>query len=508
MDKTYNYLYERLYKHFYKFCIAGDMTVRELIESMEGEIKGAKDTYLEQLYQIIFYAVTVEDKQSKTKFTNLANQCEQSFDDKSYDEKWRLYSVLYLIYRYIYPDSNLAKKCKDRADIAAQKLAEVGENGYQIEFEDADYAIQRHIEKESTINSAYTEEFTNRDFRLKNRSFMTILKGFSSSTPFFYPALRERFHNIPIKGGGIFIKWLNHGIVIDPGINFVENMHMMGLNLNDINTIIVTHNHIDHNGDLPTIDDLASQFDRKDISIYMDVKTQEEFRGRLGNFAESNRHCIDLNNTKEFCINSNICVNVIQTKHVTEPRTAESEAVRYIENASYALKISMLESGIVRARIGFTSDTRYLSELSELFADCDYIIANISETNLNDYLGKQEKDKHLGYYGCRQLIKECNAKRGTELSAGTICDKEPRYIISEFWAGKGDVRKELVQRLRKETGYDFIYPGDIGMLFFLDQATFLCGYCGSEKDLDKLHSIKPGMEYARFSNVCSECILL
>lgn len=87
----------------------------------------------------------------------------------------------------------------------------------------------------------------------------------------------------PIKGGGIYIKWRGTGLVIDPGINFMENMHMSGLGINDIDAVIVTHNHIDHNGDLITIDDLAFQFNKCGISLYMDKQTEQEFDRRLKN---------------------------------------------------------------------------------------------------------------------------------------------------------------------------------------------------------------------------------
>ena len=84
----------------------------------------------------------------------------------------------------------------------------------------------------------------------------------------------------------------------------------------------------------------------------------------------------------------------------------------------------------------------------------------------------------------------------------------PRYIISEFWAGRGDVRRELVKRLREESGYSKIYPGDIGMLFFLDHPSFLCDYCGCESDIDDLHIVRDKKEYGRFSLVCDSCLLL
>ena len=87
-------------------------------------------------------------------------------------------------------------------------------------------------------------------------------------------------------------------------------------------------------------------------------------------------------------------------------------------------------------------------------------------------------------------------------------DGKPRFIISEFWAGKGDVRRELIRRLRKESGYDYVYPGDIGMPFFVDQPTFRCGLCGGEQGLEQLRVMRIGLEYSPFYNVCDECILM
>lgn len=123
------------------------------------------------------------------------------------------------------------------------------------------------------MKDAYSMHLQERDFRLDKRSYLMILKGFSSSTPFFYSALKDGFYKSPIKRGGFFLKWRGYGLVIDPGINFMENMHQNGLSLKDINGIIFTHDHIDHNGDLMTIDDLASQFGRTDIELLADKRT-------------------------------------------------------------------------------------------------------------------------------------------------------------------------------------------------------------------------------------------
>lgn len=502
MDKTYFYIYKDLYKHLYKFCIAESTTSREALENMRDKVYDAKDVHLEHLYEIMVNAIDV--KNGKSKFLQKTQEYEASLAADDYMNRWCLYSMLLLIYRYIYHDGVQVTKSEEEINTATEELAKRGVWSYKFDFEDADYTIQMHINKEATMYSAYAEEYAGQDFKLQNRSFLTILKGYSSSTPFFYPALRERFHNIPIKGGGIYIKWHGTGIVIDPGINFMENLHITGLSIKDIDIIIVTHNHIDHNGDLATIDDLAAQLKKKDISLYMDKKTEQEFLGRLINFTEENRHGLDLVLTPdvEFSVGSkkDILIKVIPTQHMLK------DDGEYATNATYAVKISLKENDIIKAVIGFTSDTIYLNELSDAFADCDYVIANISETDQDDYLKKIQKKKHLGYSGCLNLIKQCNARRGAGVPH-TIVAGNPRYVISEFWAGKGDVRKELVRRLREEASYNYIYPGDIGMFFFLDQPTFLCGLCGCEQSLESLNVIRPGLEYSPFFNVCDECIL-
>lgn len=492
MDKTYHYLYEELYKHFYRFCMTGNMSSKDAIDQMKGDVENTNDPDLMNIYQI----VQCMDPLDRTRFQPKVTKFEKSLAADDYENRWRLYSLLYLTYQYIYPDSVKAEKVKMMMDTVEGELEKAGVSGFKIEFEETDYAIRMHIKKNIVINDAYGPAFSKRDFRLQNRSFMTILKGFSSSTPFFYPALRERFHNVPIKGGGFFLKWKGYGIVVDPGINFMENMHFTGLNINDINAVFVTHDHIDHNGDLPAIDDLASQFGRRDIALYMDKHTEREYAGRKGYFSEKNRHGIDLTMNRSFDIgpSGSIQVEVMPTKHILENEKRKKK--NYLENITYALKLSLKDAGSIRSVIGFTSDSMYLDGFTDFFKECDYIVANISETGEADYQKIKLKDKHLGYYGCLRLIRE-------QCAAG----RTPKFILSEFWAGKGDVRMELIRALRRETGYDCIYPGDIGMMFFLDQPTFLCSYCGKEESLIKLNIIKKGIEYARLENVCSGCIL-
>ena len=52
----------------------------------------------------------------------------------------------------------------------------------------------------------------------------------------------------------------------------MDNMHQHGLSISDINTVIVTHDHIDHNGDLQVIDDMSYSFGQN-IELYLDPES-------------------------------------------------------------------------------------------------------------------------------------------------------------------------------------------------------------------------------------------
>lgn len=495
MESTCYYILKDLYQQFYAYCISGRDEERNNILKLDKLVKEVSSTALTYIYKIVRFADGMEREKSRPTCLNAIKEggmvIQEPFDLYCY------YSILELVYTYIYPDANKLKDCQKKIgeyencidDSEKRSIAQL-----RTDFNMADYKIKKHIKNEKTMKDAYSVTLTERDFRLQKRSFLMILKGFSSSTPFFYPALKGKFYNSPIKGGGFFLRWKDTGIAVDPGINFMENMHMNGLGSQDINAVIVTHDHIDHNGDLMIIDDFAAQFEQKDIKLYADKNTISS----AAHYEKlKNTHTLDSDIVGGFCLGDKkeIKLEFLSTKHILKGE--ESGAAEYQKDLTFALKIILLEGTVGVKTIGITSDTEYFPALANFFSDCDIIIANISETNEADYNQGKRKTKHLGYAGCAELIQACNKKAG----------KLPYYIISEFWAGKGDVRCEIVRRLRENTGYTNIYPGDIGMLFFLDQPTFLCEHCGCETDINELHLVREVNDYGRILTICENCLL-
>lgn len=87
------------------------------------------------------------------------------------------------------------------------------------------------------------------------------------------------------KGGGYFLRWNEYGIVIDPGIFFFENF-LEFYSINDINLIIITHDHPDHTMDLKSVFTLLNESmqegqRRELMDFWIDPSTCAEFYNEI-----------------------------------------------------------------------------------------------------------------------------------------------------------------------------------------------------------------------------------
>lgn len=71
-----------------------------------------------------------------------------------------------------------------------------------------------------------------------------------------------------VRGGGYLLFWNENGIVIDPGFDFIQNLYDEGFSIDDIDAVIVTHAHPDHDGDL--------------LNLLMLIKEWNEFHEQIG----------------------------------------------------------------------------------------------------------------------------------------------------------------------------------------------------------------------------------
>ena len=65
-----------------------------------------------------------------------------------------------------------------------------------------------------------------------------------------------------VRGGGYFLMWHGRGLVIDPGYDFIQNFYDEGFSLEDIDAVIISHSHPDHDDDFSEPDDAGEGMER------------------------------------------------------------------------------------------------------------------------------------------------------------------------------------------------------------------------------------------------------
>lgn len=358
---------------------------------------------------------------------------------------------------------------------------------------------------------------------------LVVLKGMSSSTP---AILNGAFDTQAYHGGGLYINWDGYGIAIDPGYHFVENMHRSGLNILDINAVIVTHEHIDHTNDIRILDDLnfslsgylkeeneqhiikwyldsvtydlvktlqkrGSGFSKCTSEVYKIVPESREIIREQG-VGEEIRECFSENGIQLYHKdNCSIIMKVEPTFHEKDESVSTKDVICYLPH-TFATVFEVTDD-LVDRKIFYSSDTRYQKELSDIAVNSDVVIANISSIYENDLLRLKLKNTHLGYMGCFKLLE---ALKGNPPAL---------FLLSEFWNAKADIRfdvarylKEEILRLDKEafTGTKII-PAEIGMQADLRSLAIQCTVCG--KFTNDYIIIRPEDQYSEIKCICRDC---
>lgn len=363
-----------------------------------------------------------------------------------------------------------------------------------------------HTEKGETVAERYIKDYIRKwkDVRSEYRSDLYILKKWSSSTPLMLQGIGK----IKNMGGGIYIEWFGKGIVIDPGINFVQNLHAQKLSILNIDVVIVTHNHIDHNEDLKKIEDIKYQCTgsvledaslefgeaekkhiRRKIHYYLDHDTYQKFI--LGISSEGKNEYVH-----EFTVNFPRGKFVLDFQPFPEIKISYFKTIHGFTN-TYGTVLGLTHDGTATTRtIGYTSDTKYFGKLGSYFKKVDVVIANISEITLDDLKKTGYKESHMGYHGCFDLANHDEVY--PEL-----------FILSEFWGGKGDIRKIISEYLQYEIWERrkdvYILPGDLNLHIDLGENKIKCSDCQNFFDKKEIEVKNSDGENSDLHYLCPEC---
>lgn len=401
------------------------------------------------------------------------------------------------------------KKCKEYfwlelGEIICGRDNEEKEKGIYFPVRKIPDSIRKCLEPSLNISELYSKYA--KANRISEDNVLVVLKGMSSSTP---AMLNSLYDTTAFSGGGFYLRYNGLGIAIDPGYYFVHNLHHYGYSILDIDIVIITHEHIDHNNDVRLLDDLFANVKRSDdekIIWILDDVTYQVAK-------------IYQENGTGFNSNKNVLCKVIPEDHKYSATSSEMEVDTMLRNHKISIDFfptyhiedkkkkefrthtfgCSFISDLDMKKVSYTSDTSYYPELVDYISKSDVLIANISGIYEDDFMLVKAKKRHLGYHGCYHLL------RNEYIKYGQI----PKLVLlSEFWNGKHDIRYDVAKQLKyqiQETSAEKvnIVPAELGMIVNPKTQSMKCCACG--KMVKNYIILRPIEFNGKIQCFCDEC---
>ena len=318
-------------------------------------------------------------------------------------------------------------------------------------------------------------------------------------------------------------------IVIDPGYNFLQNLCGEGFSIEYIDTIIVTHSHLDHCSELLPIMDLIFQINKrykksskkgrpkKKVNLCLSRGAYKKFFSYTRDWHEQLKDIIVLENLHErkWELVPGLIISAIPTHHVDL-------------GGEYAMGLKIEIDGIrdknteesKKLCLGFTSDTPWYPKIREDFKGCDLLCVHLGsikyeEIGYTDRYHSEDKEREIPGDKKFKEVKKLYTKTKHLLCFGTediiaSCTKEKKdilIIVGEFGEElKYGLRTDLCKKLRNSTDA-YCIPGDIGLYIGIGKdgtKKVRCNFCEEFIEQEDVITFSYGREDA-LQYICHSC---
>ena len=279
---------------------------------------------------------------------------------------------------------------------------------------------------------------------------LVVLRRWSSYSPLL---AREGHETV---GGGYLLQWHNHRVAIDPGVGFIRNVHELGHAAYNFDTLIMTHQHVDHCAEM---EPLLSLFKlcgeegpngQKQVSVlYSTSGAQRWASSLLRNSDVCERETVPRDSGAQpvASIDTDKSIHVTPTPLYYHQDAVDESVGR--DPTGFGLVFDLV-SGRAKARVGITSDTGYVGTegngICSYFKDCHVVVLHVStvkdlaqQLNASKVTSLTKKHsyfrdvtcsnefyrKHLGFWGTVCLI--CDLAL-----AWNGKSRPPLILLSEF----------------------------------------------------------------------------
>ncbi|MEM2954349.1 MAG: MBL fold metallo-hydrolase [Candidatus Nanoarchaeia archaeon] len=199
-----------------------------------------------------------------------------------------------------------------------------------------------------------------------------------------------------LNTGGFIIQTQGYQIWVDPGPGALVQARRYNINSQKTDIIFVSHHHLDHSNDLNAIIDAMTLGGIRQkgvlISTNQVINGSQEENPTLHKFYRA-----QLKNV--FALKPNDKVVIGPLKFIA------TQTVHDCDEIGFKLETPL-------GNIGYTGDTGYFSELSEIFKNCKVLIANVLRP------GNEQWKTHLTSALATELFKECKPNIGVITNFG------------------------------------------------------------------------------------------
>ena len=318
---------------------------------------------------------------------------------------------------------------------------------------------------------------------------LVVLRDWNSFSPILRQELRGRSGPGPDErlGGGYFLAWKGHGIVIDPGVDFVTQLYRKGLSIADVDTVIITHCHLDHIRDVESLVDLNYRYNRsRGFKPHPPSKDFRQLQFLLCDPA--------LTKYSEYLKTSGCCRSPMQlvrgggTNPINDFIDVQAVPAQHVdingrsEEAIGLVFVLKDENGPVM-NVGITSDSKWIESLTKSFSGCDVMVAHLGTIEVGEEKAatagkggkaadtgkdvdtgvflKTDLKNHLGTKGCFRLLQRVKPKV---------------FIVGEVGEELAETRFKILQvfhRLKPDETR-FVLGGDSNLTIGLGKELSVC----------------------------------
>lgn len=276
--------------------------------------------------------------------------------------------------------------------------------------------------------------------------------------------------------GGYYIRWNGKGIVINPGVNFLEHFHHQGLHIRDIDYVIVTNANPDTYADIKEIYELNYQLNNASaelqiIHYYLSQKAYQTLSPALKpNFKQERDtvRCLELfldsPEVEKLELFDGVALHYFpiagQSAPLNDLMPKGDKSAPIPASLGIRLDLRSNEQGQENktVRLGYISGAAWSPLLAHHLGTCDVLIAGFGSTNVNDYSKLKYNDSSLGYFGSYSLLEEVHPQL---------------FLSSEFNGNQGDIRIEVIKLMRQEYAHAYPQARQIPALLPADPTLFV-----------------------------------